>query len=116
MIISYFYLFELKSSCSDWTKGLNNTYLENNYSRHGCLIQIPKQCTYKIFKYVQDYSKIRGFDCNKFNNNKLKENLFRFSSSPYMNKTSKRIGFPLTNKDPICFKDATKDNFIYKYE
>ena len=115
MIISHFYLFELKSSCSDWTKGLNNTYLENNYSRHGCLIQIPKQCTYKIFKYVQDYSKIRGFDCNKYNNNKLKENLFRFSSSPYMNKTSKRIGFPLTNKDPICFKDATKDNFIYKY-
>jgi len=115
MIISYFYLFKFKSRCSGWTKGLNNTYLENNSSLHGCQIQIPKQCTYKIFKYVQDYTKIRRIDCKKYNNKKLKENLLRSSSSPYINKLSKRIGFPLTNKDPICFKDIGKDNPIYKY-
>ena len=115
MIISYFYLFELKSSCSDWTRGLNNTYLENNSSKHGCQVKIPRQCTYKIFKYFQDYSKIRGIDCKKFNNKKLKETLLKYTSSPYINKTCKRIGFPLTNKDPICYKDFDKGNPIYKY-
>ena len=115
VIISYFYLFKFIFSCSDWTRGLNNTYLENNSSKHGCQINIPKQCTYKIFKYVQDYSKIRGIDCKKFNNKKLKETLLRSTSSPYINKTSKRIGFPLTNKDPLCSKDFGKGNPIYKY-
>ena len=42
----YFYFFRYKSSCSDWPKGLNNTYIENDITKHGCLIQYPKQCAF----------------------------------------------------------------------
>ena len=115
IISSYLYLFKYKSNCLGWTKGLNNTYLDNNSARYGCQIQIPKKCTFKIFKYIQDYTKIRGGDCKAFNNKKLKQNLFRNSNSPFINRKSQRIGFPLTNKDPICFKDFYDENPIYKY-
>ena len=33
--------------CKDWGKGLNNTYIDNNKNKYGCLIKIPKSCTYK---------------------------------------------------------------------
>ena len=33
--------------CNDWGKGLNNTYIDNNKNKYGCLIKIPKSCTYK---------------------------------------------------------------------
>ena len=112
---TYFYLFTFKSNCSDWSKGLNNTSIENNSSKHGCQIIIPKKCTYKIFKYFQDYSKIRGINCKNFNNKNLKENILRYSLSPYINKSSERIGFPLTNKDQICSNDFGVGNPIYKY-
>ena len=117
IISLYFYLFKFKSNCSDWSKGLNNTYIENNITKHGCQIQIPKKCTFKIFKYIQDYTKIRKIDCKDFNNKKLKEKLLRFAASPYINKSSRRIGFPLTNKDISCFNDfeGGKSNPIFNY-
>ena len=31
----------------DWEKGLNNTDIDNNKNKYGCLIKIPKSCTYK---------------------------------------------------------------------
>ena len=33
---------KIVSNCSDWPKGLNNTYIENNESLYGCQIQFPK--------------------------------------------------------------------------
>jgi hypothetical protein len=116
MISNYFYLFKLKSNCSGWIKGLNNTSLENDVTKHGCQIKIPKKCTFKILKYIQDFTKIRGKDCETYNNKKFKEILLKNSNSSFVRKTSLRIGFPLTNKDPICFKDFSEDdNAIYKY-
>ena len=116
MISTYFYLFKLKSNCSGWIKGLNNTSLENDVTKHGCQIKIPKKCTFKILKYIQDFTKIRGKDCETYNNKKFKEILLKNSNSSFVRKTSLRIGFPLTNKDPICFKDFSEDdNAIYKY-
>ena len=116
-ISAYFYFIILKSNCSGWTKGLNNTLLDNNSIKHGCQIQIPKHCTFKIFQNIQDYTKIKGEDCNNFNTKKLKEILLQNSNSSYISKTSRRIGFPLTNKDPVCFKDfnGNIENPIYKY-
>ena len=107
-------MFKFKSNCQDWPKGLNETSLENNSSKHGCQIQIPKKCEFKLYKFI-DYTKLKGIDCKSLNNKKLKENLFKYSLSSYVNEKSLRIGFPLTNKDPTCFKDFNDSNPIYRY-
>ena len=111
-ILFYFYLFNYKTNCSDWSKGLNNTYIDNNTKKYGCQIQIPTKCSYKIFKYVQDYTKLSGKNCKSLNNKKLKEILLRSSKSPFIKNTSCRIGFPLTNKNPVPY---TQYNQIYKF-
>ena len=113
--IYYFYFLTLKSNCSGWTKGLNNTNLENNTTKYGCDIKIPKSCTFKLFKKLQDYTKIMGIDCKAINNQNLKEIFLSNINSSFINKTTKKFGFPLTNKDPICFNDAFDINIIYKY-
>jgi hypothetical protein len=38
--------------CNDWTKGLNNTFLDNNEELNGCKFRIPKSCPYKVGKYI----------------------------------------------------------------
>ena len=115
IILFYFYLFKFKSNCSDWTKGLNNTSLDNNSTRHGCKIQIPKICAFKIFENVQDYTKISGTDCKNFNNKYLKEKLLKNSHSRYISKKSKRIGYPLTNKVLNRCKKFSSGKCIFKY-
>ena len=102
IIIIYIYLFNFKANCSEWPKGLNNTSIEYNSTKYGCQIKIPKKCTYKIFDFIQDYTKLKGLDCKQINNKKYKEIFLSHSRSPYVNKSSKRIGIPLTNKDPSC--------------
>ena len=99
-------------NCKEWTKGLNNTSLENNVNKYGCQIQIPKYCIFKIFKYFQDLTKIKGINC-KEQIKDSKEKLLKLSKSPYINNKTKRFGVPLTNKDSKCFLDF-KDNSIIK--
>ena len=113
--IIYNYLFNYKSNCSEWPKGLNDTFLENNSSKYGCQIKFPKTCAYKVFDFIQDYSKIRGYDCKTLNDIKIKEKLFKFSTSPFITKETTRVGFPLTNKDPSCFKDSEKTKPVVDY-
>ena len=113
--IIYKYLSTTGFNCSGWSKGLNNTFLENNSTKYGCQIKFPKNCAYKIFDFIQDYTKIRGLSCKSLNNKKLKEILFKYSLSPYITKDTVRVGFPLTNKDPSCFKDFADVNPIYNY-
>ena len=111
----FIYLFNYKSNCFDWPKGLNNTYIENNKAKNGCQIQIPKKCTYKIFGYIQDYTKLIGKDCQTSNNKKIKEIFFSRSRSPYIKDTTRRIGFPLTNKNPESIRNFYKftlDNLV----
>ena len=33
--------------CKDREKGSNNNHTDNNKNKYGCLIKIPKSCTYK---------------------------------------------------------------------
>ena len=114
IIIFAFILFGTKGiNCNDWPKGLNNSYIKNDESKYGCQIQIPKKCIYKNFEYIQDYSKLIGKDCKIYKNGiNQKETLLKRSKSPYINKISNRIGYPLFNKDSLCFLDFPDYNNI----
>ena len=101
ILIVYLYYINSLLICKDWQKGLNNTYIENNYNKYGCQIRIPKFCPYIIGQYFFDVTKRTGIKCGK--NIYSKNNLLKFAKSSYINKNTKIFGFPLTNKDPKCF-------------
>ena len=111
-LIYLFLSFDL-INCDDWAKGLNNTYIYNDLNKYGCQINFPKKCPYKILKYFQDNTKIRGINCSNQKKNS-KNLLLKLSKSQISHKT-KRIAYPLTNKDPICFLDDIDDIIISKY-
>ena len=103
-------------NCDDWPKGLNNTYIQNNKSIYGCQIEFPKSCIYKKLEYFQDYTKFIRKDCKYQNGKKEKETILKYSKSPFINKTVNRIGYPLFNKDNVCFLDFPDyDNILTKY-
>ena len=117
IIIFSFYLFFLiinPINCNEWAKGLNNTYIENDVNKYGCQITIPKKCLYKIFKYAQDITKINGKKCQNRKIN-AKKTYLSLSRSPYISKETKKIGLPLTNKDPNCLLDCVDDIAIKDY-
>ena len=55
-----------KIDCTNWPKGLNNTFLDNNSEKYGCQIIFPKRCPYSIFTNILDYTKFVGKKCQKF--------------------------------------------------
>ena len=120
-VILYFFNWIINAkyiNCNDWAKGLNKTFIENNNNKYGCQITFPKKCPYKIGKYFMDFTKLKGVNCEYINLNG-KQKILEVSRSPYINGKTKRIGYPLTNKDPICFYDYEENNnivkdFIYK--
>ena len=116
-VIIYNYLFNYKSNCSEWPKGLNNTFIDNNSTKYGCQIEFPKRCAFKVLDYIQDYTKIRGLDCQSLNTKKLKENILTNILSPYINEKTIRVGFPLTNKDSDCLNDfdGVDGNPLYEF-
>ena len=91
----YIFIFHL-SKCSGWSRGLNDTYIDNDNTKYGCQIQIPRKCVYKILGSIQDYTKLGGKNCTKSNNKEMKDIIFKFSKSSYINNTANRVGFPLT--------------------
>jgi len=99
ILIIYIFIADSYMNCNDWAKGLNNTYIDNNINIHGCIIKLPKFCPYKLGKYVFDLTRWQGIECYK-NKEDTKKVLLQFSESPFINKNTKRIGFPLINKDP----------------
>ena len=104
------------ANCSDWSKGLNNTYIDNDKTKYGCQIQIPSRCMYKLFGIIQDYIKLGGKNYTLNNNKNLKDLILKYTTSPFINNTVNIIGFPLTNKDPKCFLDNDKGiNYLYEY-
>ena len=110
IIILYFSFF---SECEDWSKGLNNTYINNNIS---CKININTVCPYNFFKKFQDFTKMRGINCKNVQIKNAKQNLLKLSKSPYINNKVNQIGYPLTNKDEICFLDYIDNkNLIRKF-
>ena len=87
LIIFYFFINFILSNkfanCSDWSKGLNDTYIINNKSLYSCQIQIPSLCLFKIFSYLQDYSNLIGKKCINNNNGKIqKDKILNQSTSP----------------------------------
>jgi hypothetical protein len=99
-------------NCDDWARGLNNTIIENDINKYSCIITFPKFCPYKIGKYIFDFSKIKGKKCEEMKQD-TKANLLSISKSNYINESTKRIGLPLTNKEPSLFlwKNYISDYF-----
>ena len=119
-LLLFFYAFKKKiiqfTSCFDWPKGLNNTYIDNDEKKYGCLIQIPKYCVYKIGKYFLDRDRFSS--CSK----QLQDSrdfILEVSKSPFINKNTLHIGFPLTNKNEKFFYDmgynAYKSHFYKNF-
>ena len=98
-------------NCSDWPKGLNNTYIENDINKYGCQIQFPIYCSYHFGQYFLDLTKLQGINCSDRNGNE-KEKLLKYSNSPFINKNTKKIGYPITNKDPNYFKKYSYENTL----
>ena len=96
-------------SCLDWEKGLNNSFIDNDKNKYDCIVQIPKYCPYKIGKYFLDRDRFSS--CSKTIWNP-KELILIKSSSPYINKNTSHIGFPLTNRDEKYFFDIEPITFI----
>ena len=103
------------TDCNDWPKGLNNTFLENDPKKYGCQIIFPKRCPHRIFKYILDWTKITRKQCQKVHIDS-KKTILKLSKSPFINNTVNHIGYPLTNKDPVCNLDFIDTrNKIRKY-
>jgi len=100
--------------CNDWEKGLNNTSIDNNTEKYGCNIRIPKYCPYKFFAPYLDYTKIFGINCSLKKSNSRKV-ILKKSRSPYINRETKKFGFPPTNKGFIGCTDGLDRKFITKY-
>lgn len=111
------FLRSVGANCNDWPKGLNNTYIKNDEIKYRCQIQIPKLCFYKILEYVQDYTQLSGKNCKNYRTGKdEKDNLLDKSTSNKINTYSNLIGYPLFNKEPVCFLDFPDyDNLIKKF-
>ena len=72
------------TDCSDWPKGLNNTFLEYNSTKYGCQIIFPSRCPYPVFKNILDYTKFVGKECKKFGID-AKQKILKLSNSPFIN-------------------------------
>ena len=97
LVQSYLFFSDYYTNCNDWIYGLNNTILENDINKHGCIIQIPNSCPYKIGKYFFDRSQNKKDIC--LENKDTKKKLIKCAKNKYINKNSKRIGYPLTYQD-----------------
>jgi hypothetical protein len=115
IVVFFFYINLINTylNCKDWHKGLNNTYIDNDIKEFGCQIKFPKFCPYKIGTYFLDLSKIRKVKCGQTSTCKAKN--MRFSISKYINKNTKRFGYPLTTKDPMCLNRPNKKSSISYY-
>jgi hypothetical protein len=93
-IIIYITKIEDKIKCKNWEYGLNNTKLNNELSEYPCSIIIPdRKCYLNFLGPFFDFSKtISCLNRKEEDKNKLKS----VSKSPYVNKDTKRIGFPIT--------------------
>ena len=67
-----------------------------------------------MLKYIQDLTKLYHLNCSisKKNNKNI---ILKKSHSRFIDKNSKKIGFPLTNKGIIGRLDGKDDSVLYKY-
>ena len=117
-IISILFLFyEYKPpniDCFGWDMGLNNTSIDNNEDKYGCQIQLPKYCQYKALSRYLDFTKIFHVNCsvNKLDSKKM---ILKKSKSPYITKSTRKFGFPPTNKGFIGCMDGLDSSLLKTY-
>ena len=115
IIIYYCFFLRIYLNCNDWSRGLNNTYIENNSSVYACQIQFPKYCPYKFGSYFLDLTKIQDIKCEE-NKNVAKLKLLKFSNKKFINLNTSKIGFPPSNKNKQLFLAINDNtNSIYHY-
>ena len=113
LIIGSFSFFNISLlKCHNWSKGLNNSFIENNNNKYSCNIKFPKYCPFQIGKYFLDITKLTNFQCGLKD---TKKNIIKFSKNNKINKDTKFIGFPITNKNPICFDNPLNSNPLKKF-
>ena len=109
------YIFKFPNFvCDDWSKGLNNTYIDNDEEKYGCKIRIPKYCQYKVLSKYQDLTKLLDINCEKKKKNSRKI-IFEKSKSPYINKDTKKFGFVNTNEGMIGWQDGLSYPEVKRY-
>ena len=116
IILFFFYLNPIANSmnCSDWGKGLNNTFIEDDKNKYKCKIYFPKKCPYNIFKYFLDFNKLFRINCSKPSRN-YRKIILKNSKSKYINEHTQRFGFPLTNKGLIGRLDGKGDYLLKSF-
>ena len=97
-IISSLTIYKLKVQykikCKDWEYGLNNTNLNDDKKIYPCNIIIPNHnCYLNFLGPFFDFSK--GMTCST-RKKEEKYKILKASTSKYVNKNTKRIGFPIT--------------------
>ena len=99
-------------SCNNWTKGLNDTYIDNTSKDYPCLINIPKNNSC----YLDEIGKIFDFS-SKFRPTCLNNELLQSQSKyflkeikkyniKYYNISNKKdFGYPITNNDKFNIRE-----------
>ena len=84
-----------KYYCKDWSKGLNESFIDNNKTKYSCSINIPSEkCLIDIFSPFFDLSKLLNIQCNKRKKNE--KYLLKQMSNLKNSKNIKKIGYPIT--------------------
>ena len=103
VFIIFFFIFCIYNNyikkylnCEDWDKGLNNTYIHNDINIYNCQIVLPKTCSYKIYKYFLDRTKLEGIKCKNREVNEKEMLINYYKDSPYISKNTTSFGIPIT--------------------
>ena len=84
-----------KYYCKDWSKGLNDSYIDNNETIYSCSINIPSEkCLIDIFSPIFDLSNLLNIQCGKRKENE--KYLLKQISNLKDSIEIKKIGFPIT--------------------
>lgn len=112
-IIIYLVSVKDKVRCKNWEYGLNNTKLNNDESIYPCTVIIPnKNCYLNFLGPFFDLS--RKISCSK-RKEEEKTKLLSIANSIYVNKKTKRIGYPITTHKDI-FKLNIQNNSANLYK
>ena len=76
---------------------MNNSFIENDKKKYKCKIRFPKNCPYKIGRFIFDNSKNNKTICNEKTDTKKK--IIENSEHKYVNFETRRIAYPLPNKN-----------------
>ena len=84
-----------KYYCKDWSKGLNDSYIDNNETIYSCSINIPREkCLIDIFSPIFDLSNLLNIQCGKRKENE--KYLLKQISNLKDSIEIKKIGYPIT--------------------